>query len=504
MALVIPFVDQLRNNQISNHQLCDYRLNKQGNQHFVTTTTIDADAVRKRSPWPTFALCALGAYITALDLSIVNVAFPEILRQFKSTRADVSWVVTTYNICFGSLLVIAGKTADQLGRRRLFRIGVVIFGLGSLMCAVAPTLSILIGGRAIQGLGGALLTPATLGLLLAAFPIEKRTQIVAMWGGIGALGVASGPSLGALIITLTNWRAAFAVNLPICVGLLAFSGRYLIETARVRSAQRPDYLGALFITASLGSLALGISRSDAWGWASAATIGSLLLAIICVPIFVARQRRHPEPILDLSLFKSRSFSVANLAGIAFFAGFAASGLNNVLFLRQVWGYTVLHAGLLSALAPATVAILAPFTGKLASRIGFRPLLIAGPCVVAAGALAFAAFIAAKPAPWLFVAIAELNAVGIAMFIPVSAGAAVADLPPARLSIGGAVNNTSRQVGSVLGIAILVAVLGSPKTLGALLDAHHRGFVAICILMIFTAMISIAQPGRATSLVAGAR
>ena len=463
----------------------------------MLTTAPTTDAARARSPWPTFALCALGAYITALDLSIVNVAFPEILRQFKSTRADVSWIVTTYNICFGSLLVIAGKSADQLGRRRLFRIGVVIFGLGSLMCAVAPSLGVLIGGRAIQGLGGALLTPATLGLLLTAFPIERRTQIVAMWGGIGALGVASGPSLGSLLITLTNWRAAFAINLPICVGLLVFSGRYLIETARVRTAKRPDYLGAMFVTASLGSLALGISRSDVWGWTNAKTIGSLLVAIVCIPIFIARQRRHPEPILDLSLFASRSFSVANLAGITFFAGFAASGLNNVLFLRQVWGYTVLHAGLLSALAPVTVAILAPFTGKLAARIGFRPLLIAGPCVVAAGALAFMVLIGAKPSPWLFVAIAELNAVGIAMFIPVSAGAAVADLPPTRLSIGGAVNNTSRQVGSVLGIAILVAALGSPTTPGALLDAHHRGFGAICILMMLTAAISLAQPGRAT-------
>ena len=448
-----------------------------------------------RSPWPTFVLCALGAYVTALDLSIVNVAFPEILRRFKATRADVSWIVTTYNIFFGSLLVIAGKTADQLGRRRLFRIGVSIFGLGSALCAFAPSLILLVAGRAIQGIGGALLVPATLGLLLAAFPIEKRTQIVAMWGGIGALGVASGPSLGSVLITLTNWRAAFAVNLPICIAMIVFSGVYLAETARVRTASRPDYVGAVFITIALASLALGISRSDVWGWIDARTLGSLILAIVCVPIFIARQRRHPEPVLDLTLFRSRSFSVANLAALAFYAGFAALGLNNVLFLRQVWGYTILHAGLLSALAPTTVAILATFTGRLAGRIGFRPLLIAGPVVVAVGAAAFALFLGRSPNPWLFVAGSEIVAVGIAMFLPVSSAAAVADLPPARLSVGGAVNNTARQVGSVLGIALLVAMIGSPQSASSLLQAHHRGYVLIAILVLLAAVVSIAQPSR---------
>ncbi len=448
------------------------------------------------SPWPTFALCALGAYITTLDLSVVNVAFPEILRDFGATRANASWIITAYNICFAGLLIVSGKIADQLGRRRLFLLGVAVFGVGSMLCAVAPGLGILVTGRVIQGIGGALLTPASLGLLLAAFPPEKRTGIVATFGGIGALGVASGPSLGAVLITATSWRAAFWLNVPVCAAVL-FSGRNILrETARAFDRRFPDLTGAAMITLSLAALALGISRSDVWGWTDPKTLTSLAVSVVAAPLFWRRQGHHPNPILDLGLFRNRGFNIANFSGIAFYAGFAASGLNNVLFLRQVWGYTVLHAGLLSALAPLTVALLARQSGQLAGRFGFRPFVILGPAIVATSAMAFRFLIDATPTPWLFVAIAECTAVGIAAFIPVNNAAAVSSLPPDRLSVGGAVNNTCRQVGSVVGVAILVAVLGSPGTPKALLAAHHRGYVYVAIVALVAATVSLSQPRRA--------
>ncbi|HAP78153.1 MAG TPA: MFS transporter [Acidimicrobiaceae bacterium] len=460
----------------------------------VTAPTISHTPTR--SPWPVFAVCATAAYLTTLDLSIVNVAFPEILRTFGSTNADVSWIVTIYNICFGSLLVVAGKAADQLGRKRLFTIGLSVFLIGSALCAIAPNLGLLIAGRAVQGVGGALLSPASLGLLLAAFPPERRTQIVAMWGGIGALGVASGPSLGALLISLTDWRAAFWLNLPVCAALLVAGRKVLAETPRVQSAHRPDYAGALLVTIALAMLALGISRSDVWGWGDARTIGALVVAVVAVPVFIARQRRHPEPVLDLTLFEHRTFSVANAGGLVFYAGFAALGLNSVLFLRGVWGYTVLHAGLLSALAPLTVALLAPFSGRLAARHGFRRFVTVGPVLVATAMVINSMVLDAEPSPWLFVAMGELAAVGIASFIPVNSAAAVSTLPPPRLSIGGAINNTARQVGSVFGITLLVAVLGTSTSLGELVDAHHRGFLLVAGLMVASAMVSSLRTHRA--------
>ena len=446
-----------------------------------------------RSPWVTFTICSLALFLTTLDLSIVNVAFPDILADFDISRADASWIVTSYNIFYGSLLLVSGKVADQFGRRRMFLLGLGVFAAGSAIAAVAPGLGVLILGRAVQGTGGAMLAPASLGLLLAAFPLERRTQVIAMWGGIGALGIASGPSLGAFAISLTDWRAAFWINLPIIAAMVIAGRRVLVESPRVESEHRPDYAGALLITVALALLALGISRSEVWGWVDPRTVGTILAGLLPIPIFVRRQRRHPEPILDLALFDSRSFTVANISALTFMGAFAAYALNNVLFLRQAWGYSVLAAGLLTALPPVTVALLAPFTGRWASRIGFRPFVIVGPIIVTVSTLGFWLLLDGERNPLLFVLIGEVTAIGIACFIPVNSAAAVAELPPQRLSVGGAVNNTFRQGGSVLGIALLVSVLGSPETQRELVAAHGRGWIMISTLTLITAIIGLAQP-----------
>src|SRR6187402_2940537 len=224
----------------------------------VRTLPAGSGRAAERARWITFAICAGAAFVTTLDLSIVNVAFPEIVREFGATRADVSWIVTVYNIFFGSFLVVAGKVADQVGRKRVFLSGVGVFAVGSTICSLAPTLEVLIAGRAVQGIGGAFMAPASLGLLLAAFPVERRTQTVAIWGGVGALGVASGPSIGALLISVTDWRAAFWINIPVCLTLLVVGALVLVETPRVPSIRRPDYLGASMVTVALASIALGL------------------------------------------------------------------------------------------------------------------------------------------------------------------------------------------------------------------------------------------------------
>lgn len=455
--------------------------------------TLAAGEQLSRSPWVTFTVCALALYLTTLDLSIVNVAFPDILAEFEISRTDASWIVTIYNIFYGSLLVVTGKAADQLGRRRMFMGGLVIFGAGSALAAVAPGIGLLVVGRAIQGIGGAMLTPASLGLLLAAFPPEKRTQTVAMWGGIGALGIASGPSIGAFAISLTDWRAAFWINLPIIAGMLIAGRRVLRETPRVESEHRPDYAGATLVTVALACFALGISRSELWGWLDARTLISIAVGLIAIPMFIRRQERHPEPVLDLTLFESRSFSVANASALVFMGGFAAYSLNNVLFLRQAWGYSVLTAGLLTALPPVTVAMLAPFTGRAAARIGFRPFVIVGPLIVTVATFMFVVFLDTDRAPVTFVLIGEVVAVGIACFIPVNSAASVAELPPHRLSIGGAVNNTFRQVGAVIGVALLVSLLGSPETPEELVSAHERGWIMIAVMSLLAAIVGLAQP-----------
>ena len=292
-----------------------------------------------------FAITALGAFMASLDLSIVNIAFPALQHSFShDSRAVLAWVITAYTIVFASLLVIAGRTADRIGRRRVFFAGLAVFSLGSGLCGLAPTVALLIAGRVIQGAGAAAMVPSSLGLLLGAFPVERRSQIVALWGGVGALAVATGPSLGAALISAGGWRWVFFVNLP--VGLVAWLGgrRVLVETREATSQVSPDYAGVVLLVGALAALVLAISEGSAWGWGSGRVVAGFVLAPVVGALFLYRSARHPEPVLDLSLFTARSFSVANAAALIYAMGFFAMLLGNVLFLTSVWHYSILEAG----------------------------------------------------------------------------------------------------------------------------------------------------------------
>ena len=267
-----------------------------------------------------FVVTALGAFMASLDLSIVNVAFPALERSFPGdSRATLAWVITGYSIVFGALLVVAGRTADRLGSRRVFFAGMGVFCLGSLMCGVAPSVGFLVSGRIVQGLGAAALLPSSLALLLGAFPTERRAQTVAMWGGIGALAVATGPSLGAILITGFGWRAAFFVNLPI--GFVAWLvGRRVLDESPTAARAAPDYFGVLLLGGALAALVLAISEGPDWGWTSPAVLGALGGSAVLGTVFLLRSARHQEPVLDLQMFRSRSFSVANLATLLYAMG----------------------------------------------------------------------------------------------------------------------------------------------------------------------------------------
>jgi len=224
---------------------------------------------------------ALGAFMASLDLSIVNIAFPALQRSFPhDPRASLAWVITGYSIVFGSLLVTGGRTADRLGRRRVFFAGLLVFTLGSALCGLAPSVGLLVAGRVIQGSGAAAMLPASLGLLLTAFPAERRSEIVALWGGVGALAVATGPSLGALLVSAGGWRWAFYVNVP--VGALAWllGRRVLTESARVTSERAPDYLGVALVSLALAGLVLAISEGPDWGWSSGRVVGCFVGAVL--------------------------------------------------------------------------------------------------------------------------------------------------------------------------------------------------------------------------------
>ncbi|HZU74935.1 MAG TPA: DHA2 family efflux MFS transporter permease subunit [Acidimicrobiales bacterium] len=440
----------------------------------MTELTESATAVRPGRRNAVFAVTAMGAFMASLDLSIVNVAFPALERSFPGDhRSALAWVITAYAIVYASLLVTAGRTADRLGRRRVFFGGLGVFCLGSALCGVAPGLAVLVVGRIAQGAGAAMLLPASLGLLLEVFAAGARAQAVALWGGVGAVAVASGPSLGASIISAGGWRWAFFINLPVGLAAWVLGRRLLPDDKPARAPSPPDYLGVALVTISLAALVLAISEGSEWGWTDPRVLGAEAVAVVLGALFLRRCRHHDEPVLDLSLFRHRSFAVANAATLVYAMGFFAMLLGNILFLTGVWHYSILRAGLAVTPGPLVVAAVSGPAGRLASRHGFRPVLLSGFAVFAAGLAWYAVRIGVQPAylaRWLPATL--ITGLGIGLTFPVLSAAAVASLEPARFAVGSAVNQTSRQVGGALGVAVLVAILAAGAPGDALAAFRH--------------------------------
>jgi NTE family protein len=438
-----------------------------------------------------FVVTALGAFMGSLDLSIVNVAFPALERAFPhDARASLAWVLTGYAIVFGSLLVVAGRTADRLGGRRVFFFGLGVFCLGSLLCGVAPSVVTLVLGRVVQGVGAATLLPASLSLLLASYSKEKRSQVVALWGGIGALAIATGPSLGALLITAFGWRAAFYVNLP--VGLIAwFVGRRVLEeTKGSGSTTSPDFPGVVLLSGSLATLVLAITEGPTWGWSSARIVAGFVASALLGAFFLYRSSRHQEPVLDLQLFHARSFSVANAVALLYSMGFFAMLLGNILFLTSVWHYSILQAGLSVTPGPLVVAVVSGPAGKLAGRVGFRRVLMVGFVVFTSGLLWYVWRVGLTPdyvKVWLPGTI--IVGLGIGLTFPIISAAAVSSLEAKRYAVGSAVNQTARQVGGALGVAILVVILGTPTSAAAALRNFHHLWWYVALMAALAGLVA---------------
>jgi EmrB/QacA subfamily drug resistance transporter len=429
---------------------------------------------RSEIPWPAFGVTVAAAFMVALDLSIVNVAFPSIRRSFPEvSTATLSWVLAAYSVVFGALLLGAGRIADRSGRRRIFLFGLLIFTAGSLLCGAAPSAWLLIGGRVVQAIGAALLMPASLALLLTATPPAVRAQAVAMWGGVSALAVATGPSLGSLLIDSGGWRWAFFVNLPVAL-VAGIAARRVVPESTI-GGKVPDLVGLALLSAAVASLALAITQGGDWGWSSGRVVGSFVAAAVLAPIAVYRSTRHRAPAIDLEVFKSRAVVLATAATLVYSIGFFGMLLANVLFLTSVWEYSTLEAGLAITPAPLLVAALSGPSGRLAARLGYGPVLVAGGLTFAAGLLFYVTMVDVESkyfTHWLPGAL--LIGVGVALSFPVLSAAAVAGLPQERFGIGGAINQTARQIGAVLGVAVLIAILGTPSSLD---QALHRFRVA---------------------------
>jgi len=408
------------------------------------------------------AIVSVGVFVASLDLFIVNIAFPDIERDFHGTSlGSLSWILNAYAIVFAALLIPAGRWADRTGRKRAFLLGMGVFTLSSALCAVAPSVGFLVGARVLQAGGAALLMPTSLGLLLPEFPPERRQIAVGVWSAVGGAAAAAGPLFGGLLVQ-ANWRWVFLVNVPIGVVAIVAGARTLRET-REPATERPDTLGAVLLTGAIAALTLGIVKGSDWGWGSARAIGLFAAAVILAAAVAARSRTHPAPVIEPAVVRVRAFSLSAAAMLLFNVAFAAMLLSNVLLLTQGWHESILRAGLQLAPGPALAALTAVPASLLAQRVGPRLVGFAG-TLVFAGSVGLLAVSAGETPHFTteFLPAMALGGIGVGMVLPSVQGAAMATLPPALFSTGTAKITMSRQVGAALGIAILVAVIGTPS------------------------------------------
>ncbi len=447
--------------------------------------------------WRVLAVASAASFLVYLDVTVVNIAFPDIEATFAGTsRSALAWVLAAYNITFAALLVPGGRISDRFGRRRLFLIGLVVFALASAGCAVAPSAAVLIGFRVVQAVGGALLVPASQGLVLDAFEIGQRTMAMSLWVAAGAVAAALGPPLGGVLVELADWRWVFVINLPIAVAVLVAGLGTLRESRDTGTRGLVDPIGIALSAAAVGLLTLAIVQGDAWGWTSPAIVACFAASALLVPAFIVRTRRAAVPALDLDLFRSRPFSLANLASVLMGMAFYGQLFAAVLFLTTVWDYSPIEAGLALAPAPLAAAVAAAIGGRSAQGTWLRYLTMVGIVLFAAGSA------------WLYLGLEEAPdylAVMLPGTVLVGAGAGLAVslltstaaqvIPAASFAAGGAVNSATRQVGAALGVATVVAVVGTPTALEAV-AAFGRGWLAIGLCALAALPLTAAIGGRA--------
>ncbi len=406
---------------------------------------------------------SVATFVASMDLFIVNIAFPSIERNFAGTSdATLSWVLSAYAIVTAALLIPAGRLADLLGRKRLFMGGLVTFVVASALCAAAPGAGWLIGARVLQAAGGAVLMPTSLALLLAEFSGRQRAIAVAIWSATGAVAAGAGPPIGGLLVQ-ASWRWVFLVNLPVGLVTSIVAARILSESRDQRAKRFPDFAGAVMFVVASSALMLAIVQGQSWGWTSPRILALIAGSILLSAWFLYWSSHHPAPVLELGLFRARAFSAANISGTLFFAAFGAMLLSSVLFLTRVWHEDILTAGLQISPGPIAAAAFAVPGTLLSRRFGEHNIAAIGSVLFAVSGLWWLRTVGLEPhyaseflPGWL------IGGTGVGLVIPTLASAAAAALPPSLFATGSAVYGMTRQFGLALGIAILIAVLGTPR------------------------------------------
>jgi EmrB/QacA subfamily drug resistance transporter len=406
--------------------------------------------------------------MSSLDLFVVNVAFDDIGRDLGIGRpggpsaADLSWVLNAYAVVFAALLVPFGRLADRYGRKRLFVAGLALFVLASAACAASGDVWSLVGFRTLQAAGAAAMTPTSLSILMGALPPEKRVGAVRLWAATGALAAAFGPTVGG-VLTQISWHWVFLINIPVGVVLLWLAVTEIREAKPDDDAERPDLAGAVIFAGSVALLALGLVKSPEWGWGSGRTVISLAGSVVLALLFTWQSRRHISPVIHPELLRVRSFRYANLAMLTFNVAFAAQLLVGILWLQQIWGYSAMRTGFAIAVGPALVPVTAALTHRLLPNMTPARLVAIGSILCAIGNVYLISqmsthpdYVSAYLPGW------ALGGIGVGFALPNLMAGGTRDLAADQTATGSGIVSMSRQIGFVIGISILFAIVGTDQ------------------------------------------
>ncbi len=426
-------------------------------------TATAAPAARGQRSWA-LVLTSVAFFMTALDALVVVTALPAIHASLGGSVATLEWTVNAYTLPFAAGIITAAALGDRLGRRRMYVSGLLLFTFASAACALAPSASALITARAFQGLGAALVTPLSLTILAAVFPPERRGTIVGIWGAIGGLAVAGGPLVGGIVVQGLDWHWIFWINVPIGLAAAILSAVRLPESRG--QVRRLDIGGLLLVGAGTVALAWGLVRTTDVGWGNTQVITSLCLGAALIVAFVGWERRVAAPMLPLRLLRIRAFTAANATGFMSMAAITSAAFLMSQFFQLGLGYTPLGTGLRFLPWTATPLVIAPVAGRLADRIGARPLMAAGMAMQAVGLAWVAMDISAGASYGELVLPLVIAGVGISMVIPTTPTAALGAVPAADLGTASGVLNTLQRFGAVFGVAIVAAVFSASGHLGS--------------------------------------
>jgi EmrB/QacA subfamily drug resistance transporter len=447
----------------------------------------------------TLVLASLGLFMVALDTLVVTTSLPVLRVDLGANLSDLEWTVNAYNLAFACFLLTGAALGDRFGRRRMFGIGLLVFTAASAAAALSPTVTALIAARTVQGIGAAMVMPLTLTLISEAFPEEKRGAAIGLWGGISGLAVAAGPVVGGAVIDGIDWHWIFWLNVPIGLVLIPLSATRLTESFGPRP--RLDPVGLLLAGSGFLSMTWGLVRANALGWTSTEVVVTLVAGLALVAGFVVWEKRAPNPMVPLRLFRSRGFSTANAVSFFMFAGLFGAVFLMAQFLQTGLGNSPLAAGLRLLPWTATPMIVAPIAGALADRFGNRPFMVAGLSLQAIG-LGWVAMIAGQHVSYLELGVAlTVAGVGTSFCFPTVANAVLGSVPPEEAGVASGTNSSFRELGGVFGVAVLAAVFTHHAVYSSASAFLDRFGTALWVAAAFSALGIVAAllaPGRSPS------